>query len=210
LAEVFRNANASQRAEVSGDHDAKRAMWVPVVDRVVGLLGGYRSVVNQEARPIWLDVGCGEGALVMTAGDYGFSAIGLDTQVDTVTRIRELGFNAMQHDFMTLKVEVVLDVLSMMDVLEYIPYPREALHKAAQILRPGGVIVISMPDVTSSSWKIMDAANVNPYWQGIERYHIFSRERIVALLKDSGFEVVDLTLSNRHKAHMELYAVRKD
>jgi len=115
----------------------------------------------------------------------------------------------MQHDFMTLKVEVVLDVLSMMDVLECIPYPREALRKAAQVLRPGGVIVISMPDLTSSSWKIMDAANVNPYWQGIERYHNFNRELIVKLLNDSGFEVVDFAIPNRQKAHMELYAVRQ-
>jgi 2-polyprenyl-3-methyl-5-hydroxy-6-metoxy-1,4-benzoquinol methylase len=166
--------------------------------------------VNQEARPIWLDVGCGDGALVMTAGDYGFSAIGLDTRAETVTRIRELGFNAMQHDFMTLKVEVVLDVLSMMDVLEHIPYPREALRKAAQILRPGGIIVISTPDLTSSSWKVMDAANANPYWECIDHYHNFSRDRIIALLNDSGFEVVDFTIPSRNKAHMELYAVRKE
>lgn len=208
-AEVVHSGHPHQLAEVSGNHDAKRAIWGPVVDKVVGLLGGYRSVVNQESRPIWLDVGCGDGALVMTAGDYGFAAIGLDTQAETVTRIRELGFNAMQHDFMTLKVEVVLDVLSMMDVLECIPYPREALRKAAQVLRPGGVIVISMPDLTSSSWKIMDAANVNPYWQGIESYHNFNRERIVKLLNDSGFEVVDFAIPNRQKAHMELYAVRQ-
>ncbi|WP_223516270.1 class I SAM-dependent methyltransferase [Pseudomonas sp. GL-B-19] len=142
----------------------------------MGLLGGFGAVVNQVSRPVWVDVGCGDGALVMTAGDYGFSAIGLDARAETVSQIQNLGFNALQHDFMTLQFEVVPDVLSMMDVLEHMPYPLEALRKAAQVLRPGGVIVISLPDLTSSSWKIMDAEKANPYWLEIEHYHNFSRD----------------------------------
>ena len=154
-------------------------------------------------------MGCGDGALVMTAGDYGFSALGLDARAETVNQIQNLGFQALQHDFMTLQVEVVLDVLSMMDVLEHMPYPIKALRKAAQVLRPGGVIVISLPDLTSSSWKIMDAENANPYWLEIELYHNFSRDRLIALLNDSGFTVVDFAIPNRYKAQMELYAVRR-
>ena len=209
LAEVFRNANAGQLADASGNHESKRATWVPVVDRVVGLLGGHRVVANQDSRPVWVDVGCGDGALVMTAADYGFASVGLDARAESVRRIQELGFSAMQHDFMALKFEIVVDVLSMMDVLEHIPYPREALRKAAQVLRPGGLIVLSMPDLASSSWKVMDAVKLNPYWLEIEHYHNFSRDRIVALLRESGFEVVDFTVPNRYKAQMELYAVRK-
>ena len=209
LAEVFRNANASQLAQSSGYHDSKRAIWSPVVDKVAGLLGGFQAVVSPANRPVWLDVGCGDGALVMTAGDYGFSALGLDARAETVNQIQNLGFKALQHDFMTLQVEVVLDVLSMMDVLEHMPYPLEALRKAAQVLRPGGVIVISLPDLTSSSWKIMDAENANPYWLEIEHFHNFSRDRLIALLKDSGFTVVDFAIPNRYKAQMELYAVRR-
>jgi len=87
--------------------------------------------------------------LVMAAADYGFAAAGLDTQAEAVGRIRALGVNALQHDFMTVNFEVVLDVLSMMDVLQQLPYPREALRKAAQVLRPGGVLIVSMPDLAS-------------------------------------------------------------
>ena len=132
LAEVFRNANANQLAESSGTLAAKRATWAPVVGKVVGLLGGSRAVVNRDRRPIWVDVGCGDGALVM-----------------------------------------------------------------------------SMPDLMSSSWKVMDAENANPYWMELEHYHNFSLERIVALLRDSDFEIVDFAIPNRYKAQMEIYAVRK-
>jgi protein O-GlcNAc transferase len=208
LAEVFRNANASQLAEAVNP-DAKRATWAPVVARVVGLLGGYQAVIKPEGRPIWVDVGCGDGGLVATASDYGFAAIGLDARAEAVSRIQALGMKAMQADFMELSIEVVVDVLSMMDVLEHIAYPADALRKAARVLRQGGLIVISMPDMACSSWKTLDAVNANPYWLEIEHYHNFSRDRLIALLNETGFDVVDFAIPNRYKAQMEVYAVRR-
>ncbi|WP_144728447.1 class I SAM-dependent methyltransferase [Extensimonas perlucida] len=207
LAEVFRNAHANQLAGGTASPDAKRATWVPVVEKVIRALGGYQ-VCFAGSSPVWVDVGCGDGTLTMTAADYGFAAVGLDARQETVSRIRQLGFRAEQGDFMKMKFEGQLDVLSMMDVLEHIPYPRDALRKAAQLLRPGGVIVISLPDLTCSSWKVMDAAKANPYWIEIEHHHNFSRQRLVALLKECGFDIADFSVPHRYKAQMEIYAVR--
>jgi protein O-GlcNAc transferase len=165
--------------------------------------------VNRENRPIWIDIGCGDGTLVMTATDYGFAAVGLDIRANTVALIQGLGVNALQHDFMALKFEVTPDVLSMMDVLQQIPHPRGALRKAAQVLRAGGLLVVSAPDLASSSWKAMEAAKVNPYWMEIEHHHHFGRERLIALLRECDFEIVDFAVPNRYKAQMELYAIRK-
>lgn len=209
LAELFRHANHSQLAEPNSNHDAKRTLWVPVVDNVVALLGGYRVVMGNQERARWMDVGCGDGALVMTASDYGFSAFGLDTRAETVNRIKALGFAAQQGDLMSSQALNTLDVVSMMDVLEHIPYPRDALLKVATALRPKGVLVLSMPDLVCSTWKIMDDAGANPYWMEIEHLHNFSRDRICALLMDTGFEIVDFAIPQRYKAQMEIYAVRK-
>lgn len=209
LAEVFRNAHATQLAGMTDSPDAKRATWAPVVERVIGLLGGgYHQVFGAGKVPIWVDVGCGDGALTMTAADFGFTAIGLDARAETVARIRQLGFNAQQGDFMKIEFDGQPDVLSMMDVLEHMPYPREALHKAASVLRPGGVIVISLPDLSCSSWRIMDAAHANPYWMEMEHHHNFSRQRLSALLKECGFTVTGFAIPHRYKAQMEMYAVR--
>jgi SAM-dependent methyltransferase len=211
LAELFRNANANQLADVAGNFEAKRNTWRPVVDKVVELLGGYRSIAIQDTDtklPLWVDVGCGDGALVMTASDYGFTAVGLDARAQAVQRILDLGFHAHQQDFMRLDFDARLDVVSMMDVLEHMPYPREALHKASQILRPGGIIVISLPDLNSSSWKLMDEAQANPYWMEIEHHHNFSRTRLFALLNECGFEVANFSVPFRYKAQMEVYARR--
>jgi predicted O-linked N-acetylglucosamine transferase (SPINDLY family)/SAM-dependent methyltransferase len=209
LAEILGKADAGLPAHFLGSLDDRRASWEPVVHKVTELLGGHRALVNRETRPMWVDIGCGDGTLIMTATDHGFAAVGLDIRANTVALIQGLGVNALQHDFMALKFEVTPDVLSMMDVLQQIPYPREALRKAAQVLRTGGLLVVSAPDLTSSSWKAMEAAKVNPYWMELEHHHHFGRERLIALLRECDFEIVDFAVPNRYKAQMELYAIRK-
>lgn len=208
LEEVFRNAHPSQLAGEIGTVDAKRITWAPVVGKVLDLLGGYRSVMSSSHSPTWVDVGCGDGALVMTAGDFGFKALGLDIRDETVSSIQKSGFRAQQGDFMSTKFEGKLDVLSMMDVLEHMPFPVSAINKAAEVIRPGGVLVISMPDFNCSSWRMMDAAKANPYWMEIEHHHNFSRQRLAILLQENGFTVADFAIPHRYKAQMEVYAVR--
>lgn len=206
LQEVFRYAHPNQLAGRSSNPDAKRVLWCSVVDKTVELLGGYGQVFGYTRMPIWIDVGCGDGALTMTAADFGFSAIGVDARAETVERIKNLGFLAQQGDFMKLNFDSQVDVLSMMDVLEHMPYPRQALEKAVELLKTGGIIVISLPDLNCSSWRIMDKAKVNPYWAEIEHHHNFSRQRLMALLNQFGFEIVNFTIPNRYKAQIEIYA----
>ncbi len=200
LAELFRSREGIA---------PKRATWTPVVERVVKSLGGYRAVASRDTRPVWVDVECGDGALVMAAADYGFAAVGLEVRPDAASRLQGLGFTVLASDFMQLKFEVVVDVLSMMDVLGHARWPRDALAKAAQVLRPGGVLVLSAADMSSSRWKVMDAKKLNPHWMALDNYHNFSRDRMIAMLRDTGFEILDFTVPDPYDARMQLYAVRK-
>lgn len=53
----------------------------------------------------------------------------------------------------------------------------------------------------------MDAAKSNPYWMEIEHHHNFSRERLIALLGERGFEVADFGIpySIKHRWSFMLY-----
>lgn len=205
LNEVFRRAHGNQQADIQ-NADAKRATWLPVVQNAMTHLGGYRSALLERTPATWLDVGCGDGALVMTASDLGFKAIGLDARKETVAKLQQLGFKAHQGDFITAGMQGQVNVISMMDVLEHMPYPKQALHKAHQVLAPGGLIIISLPDLGCSAWKLMNAANANPYWGELEHHHNFSRQRLMTLLEEQGFEVQDATIPRRYKAQIEVYA----
>jgi protein O-GlcNAc transferase len=206
VAEIARKPAANPLADSLQE---RRAGWTMVAEKVVKLLGGAGVIVGRVDKPMWVDIGSGDGSLVMTAADYGFAAIGLDTRADLVSHMQQSGFNAMQRDFMTLRFDITPDVLSMGDVLALMSHPREALRKAGEILRPGGVLVLTTPDLSSSGWRFMESQKSNPYWMDLERFHMFGRERLVALLGKAGFEVADFSVSSRSAAHMELYAVRK-
>jgi protein O-GlcNAc transferase len=204
--EVLRHATVDATDKLSARLDVDRAHWAPVIERVIQLRGGYSTLLGQSTRPVWVDVGCGEGTLIMTAADYGFASVGLDTWGAAVNRIQSLEFTALQHDFMELRFEVIVDVLSFVNVLEQISHPRAALLKAAQVLRPGGVLVVGTTDLTSSISKALDAEKANPHWQDLERHHQFGRERLMTLLKECGFAVAGFGVSGR--GEMEVFAVK--
>jgi protein O-GlcNAc transferase len=208
-AEVARKIGTTLTSSAPADIEARRAGWTAMVERTVAMLGGYHAVRHRSSRPVWVDVGTGDGSLVMAALDYGFAAVGLDINPDRMNRMQALGFNAIQNDFLTLRFELMPQVLSMMDVLAQFPYPREALRKAAEILPPGGLLLLSTPDIASVSWRLLESTHANPFWTQFERFHIFDRERLIGLLEDAGFEVAHFTASGRELAHVELYAVRK-
>ena len=109
-------------------------------------------------------------------------------------------------DFMTAALASPLDVLSLMDVLEHLPYPVAALERAHRLLGDGGVTVISLPDSTSASWRIMEHQGANPYWAELEHHHNFSRASLAALLERCGFTVAEFGIAYRYKAQIEVYA----
>ncbi len=159
--------------------------------------------------PVWVDVGCGDGSLVMAAGDHGFAAVGVDSDGDAVARILAQGASAVQQDFMALAFELVPDVLSMMDVLARIPDAAGAIRKAAQVLPAGGLLILGTADLASSAWRALGTAKTHSGWADLSAYHGFTRSRLLALLCESGFEIADFAAPGRLPAQMEIYAVRK-
>ena len=96
----------------------------------------------------------------------------------------------------------------MMGVLEHMPFLSQFLAKAAKVLRPGGVLIISLPDFNCSSWRILEAVKDNPYWSEMEHHHNFSRQSLVELLRQHSFEVTGFCVPFRYKAKMEVYSLK--
>ena len=207
-AELLRNAGA-KRTELTPEALAtRRESWIALIDKVTGLLGGYQAALCREQTPVWVDVGCGDGSLLMSVLDHGYSAVGLDTHAAAAERIRKLGFSALDNDFLTLDFQIVPDVLTLLNVLPQMTDPRAALHKAAQVLRPGGVLVVSAPDASSSAWRVREASNANPSWLDPEQHHILTRQQIITLLQECGFQISGLSPSRHPGSDVEIYAIR--
>ncbi len=55
----------------------------------------------------------------------------------------------------------------------------------------------------------MDMQKANPYWSEIERYHVFSRDRLIALLSVAVSKWPIFAIPAAPSAQMELYGIRK-
>ncbi len=138
-----------------------------------------------------LDHGCGTGVFLEAAVRRGYDAVGLDVSRYAIeTLVRERGLPAEQG---TLESgwgrDASFDVVTSWDVLEHVPDPRETLAAIARVLRPGGVLVATTPDVAG-----LDARLLGRRWYGFtkvpEHYYYYSRRTFGTLLRGAGLEPV--------------------
>jgi 2-polyprenyl-3-methyl-5-hydroxy-6-metoxy-1,4-benzoquinol methylase len=163
------------------------------------------SVAQYVKNGSWLDVGFGNGSLLLTAEEWGFTPIGIDLRPSSIEAMKRLGMiEASCVDLTALEGENRFSVISMADVLEHMPFPRDGLAAASRLLSPEGILFVSMPNYNCGAWRLLDAHNANPYWGEIEHFHNFSRSRLYALTKDMGFEVIQYGISERYRACMEV------
>lgn len=172
----------------------------PVSSRIIEKVLPYIS----EGR--WLDVGFGNASLLFTAQEYGFTPIGIDLRQQNVEAIKSLGIQAYARDLTKLTIPVECAVISMADVLEHMPFPKEGLAAAHRLLANNGVLFLSMPNSETLPWDMLTKQQTNPYWGELEHYHNFSRSRLYALLNECGFEPVKYGISERYRVCMEVIA----
>lgn len=206
LVEVFSKGSDNQTAGTGQDPDSLRQFWSVQVHSAIEHLGGFRGILKAAERPIWLDVGCGAGGLALTAKEMGFAEVALDTRKATVDRLKAMGCNAVLGDFLSVSLGRKAAVVSMMDVLEHIAYPVYALRHARSLLSDEGVLILSLPNEDSWSWKVADIVDESPYWRELEHHHNFGLLRLCALLEAEGFNVASAHIVSRYRSQVEIYA----
>ncbi len=154
----------------------------------------------------WLDVGFGNGALMTTAAEFGFQTVGLDLRAANVDLMQRFGLEAQAVPFEDYHPSEALDVISMADVLEHMPFPKPALRHAWNLLRSDGILLLSMPNSDCYLWHSLTRQGANPYWAELEHLHNFGRRRLYALLEECGFEPIHYGVSARYRIGMEVLA----
>jgi SAM-dependent methyltransferase len=191
---IFERTNKNQ--EPGADFERQRYVSARMVERVARYINGGT----------WLDVGFGNGSLLFTAEEWGFFPVALDLRRSSVEAMRGFGVEAHCVDISALTETGRYSVISMADVLEHMPFPKRSLSSAKRLLRPEGVLFVSMPNYNCLAWRLLDSANLNPYWAELEHFHNFSRARLYTLLSEFGFEVVHYAVSERYRLCMEVIA----
>jgi len=133
-----------------------------------------------------LDVGCGEGFFLSTATNAGYRTKGIEISQDAAAYAkREFGLDIEARAFEELQLpENYFDIVTLWQVLEHLPRPLEILNEAHRILKPGGLIAASTPDIEGIPSKIL-----RKKWWNIRRIHVnqFSAKTLTDIIQNAGF-----------------------
>lgn len=157
-----------------------------------------------------LDVGCGAGFFLRALESDRWERFGVETgdKAATIAR-RFLGDKIVQGTFSAAQFQrESFDVVSFWSALEHTNEPRENLISAAELLRPGGTLIVQLPNATSyqarafgGDWFSLDAPR--------HRYH-YSPSALERLLKETGFSVYRTSYFSRaHNAHALRQSLKK-
>lgn len=97
-----------------------------------------------------LDVGCGDGR---TAGiwlrEQGCDYVGVDVSTNAVREARELRLNARTVDDVSSLPfpDASFDAAVCIEVMEHLFQPQLAAAEALRVLKPGGVLIVTVPNV---------------------------------------------------------------
>lgn len=187
------SASASYHATLCDPHSAAFAQQ----DRIAGQ--HLQVVRNSASRGRLLDVGCSTGQFLDRASRAGFSASGMELNAASAEFARShYGAEVARgtiHD-----AAGSFDVLTMFDVIEHVPDPLGDLRRAFELVAPGGLIVLSTPNIDGLFPRLsLRVAKALDYWPHPEPpYHLyqFSVATLGATLGKAGFATTDV----RHQA----------
>jgi 2-polyprenyl-3-methyl-5-hydroxy-6-metoxy-1,4-benzoquinol methylase len=124
----------------------------------VGLMEAH--VRPRDGRPVrYLDVGCSTGFVVEAARDRGWDATGIDLNPSAI----EFG-TSRGLDLRTVSLEEAgfeagaFDAISLFDVLEHLLAPVRTVRACIELLAPGGILFLYVPNYDSASRLLMGSA----------------------------------------------------
>lgn len=136
-----------------------------------------------------LDVGCGNGSFLYYMRDYDWRVCGEEISRSGVDYARqELGLDVFLGELHDAAFPLHhFDAVTMWNVLEHLYDPAAALAEIKRILKPEGLLVIAVPNLTS--W---DARVFGPAWVGYDvprHLYTFAPATLGTLLDQVGFRV---------------------
>ncbi len=178
--------------------DFQRLMYLARFERVLGAIDRW----TQGKRV--LDVGCAQGNFSLALAEKGYSVVALDLRSSFLRYLRlkqERGqircvsasieaFPFRQHGF---------DVVVLGEVIEHVAYPERLLRNLAELLAPGGILVLSTPNGGRIRTGLPTLADIKSRQALVERQfkpdadgHLFllTRRELETLVNGAGLQVL--------------------
>ncbi|MBI2276591.1 MAG: class I SAM-dependent methyltransferase [Dechloromonas sp.] len=143
-----------------------------------------------------LDVGCGMGGTLKSLRDTRqCEVVGLEPNHSRAAAVEEAGVTIIQTtldqaDPATLGM---FDYVMFLDVLEHMANPHEVLVDAGRLLKPGGVVIVSVPNVAHWSVRLNLLFGNFDYAEAeiMDATHLrwFTRRTVTKMVEAAGYEL---------------------
>jgi len=136
-----------------------------------------------------LDVGCGDGAGMQAAKRLGWFPDGCEVNEEACAGARQRGFRCFGGDWEGQLPKDSYDMVLLSHVLEHLEDPLRALRTLRGTLRPGGALLIGMPNLDSSLGRAFGEAwiaNAVP-----EHLWHLTYAHVLKMVANAGYNVCD-------------------
>ena len=155
--------------------------------------------VLEPSRRRLLDIGSGPGFFLKTAQTRGWDVTGIEPSRQAAAHARGLGVHVVEGFFTAESAPALgrFDVVHMNNVLEHIPDPIVLVSLARDLLEPGGIICINVPNDFSPFQLAASAAQNTREWWLAPPHHLnyFDFTSLTGLVERLGMSVVERTTS---------------
>lgn len=129
-----------------------------------------RSVDLVEGGGRWLDLGCGPGGVSFSVADKVDEVVAIDPDSETIriakTLFQKPNIQFRQADFFEAGLkDSSFDGVLFLEVIEHVPEPYRFLREIRRVLKPGGKLILSTPNVLSYRAIIRNLRYFTPKWR---------------------------------------------
>jgi SAM-dependent methyltransferase len=176
------------------------------------------GILRDSAGPaVILDLGCGDGfALAVAAGlNPSHRFAGIDWSADALRRAQALGLTVLRAGVTAPGLPVAddaADVVIMSELIEHLVDPDEAVAEVRRVLRPGGSLLLSTPNLAAWYNRGLLAFGIQPVFSEVSlrgvfgrpgsvvagHLRLFTRRALTEFLTASGFRCVTVTGARYH------------
>lgn len=141
-----------------------------------------------------LEAGCGTAQWVVALNALGYNSIGLDFAMEAMRKARQMAGSLplVSGDLTTLGiVDDVFDAIISIGVVEHRHTgPEVFLHEMRRVLKPGGVLLVSVPYFNPLRWWRTRRGAYQDDVSGLDFYqYAFTRREFCTILEDAGYEI---------------------